>query len=90
MPCCSILSGSVPDDTFDGLTVRQGITFINGHMETAAAGEANVTYVSCNEGFMANGQIDEALMPDALHPSAAGELANLHSPLFIDSTFASP
>lgn len=60
------------------LLSTQGIDFINDHMETAAAGEGNVTYVSCNEGFIMNGHIDGALMPDALHPNAAGELQSFN------------
>lgn len=52
----------------------QGVDFVNEHMAAAAAGEANVTFVSCNDSFMSGGKINQKLMPDALHPNAAGAL----------------
>jgi hypothetical protein len=52
--------------------MTQGVDFINEHMATAAASMANMTFADCNAGFMAHGKINSKLMPDALHPNAAG------------------
>lgn len=50
----------------------QGVDIINEHMAELAAGTANVTFVSCIGRFMLGGNINQKLMPDALHPNAAG------------------
>lgn len=44
----------------------------------AAGGQANVSFVDCNKGFMKGGSINKDLMPDALHPNPAGARAAGH------------
>lgn len=51
----------------------QGLELVNARVEAFAETAPNVSYIDCGQPFFATPELLNAdLMPDALHPSAAG------------------
>ena len=65
---------SVKDDLFEvGTDQAQGIEIINAAARRLARRHRHVEYLDCNEPFTnSTGGIIVDLMPDKLHPNAAG------------------
>jgi len=56
-----------------GMAASQGLTSVNKRLAGVAGRDSAVTYLDCGRPFFASPtELNHTLLPDALHPSAAG------------------
>ena len=64
------------------LAASQGLMTVNKRLAAVASNDSHVTYLDCGQPFFASPtELNHDLLPDALHPSAAGNVTFEFAPV---------